>query len=204
VDPEKIHILYPPLDVSAYNPELKSRQPELKRKFGMDPAKVTFLFVSVSHKRKGLELLIRIFRDLDDKKFELFIAGDDAGLRSSPNIRSLGYQTSLNEVYSAADFTIHPALFEPFGQIISESLQCGTPVVVSKNTGAKEILTANTGCVVNSLVPEDWIRVIENLDVATFRIPPDFAQSFRLTTEQHCMDILSLWDHYKAKNLLPE
>jgi glycosyltransferase involved in cell wall biosynthesis len=194
VDPLRIHVLYPPLNTEIFRRELKLRQYELKKKHGMDPEKITFLFVSVSHKRKGLDLLVRIFNSLDISRFELIIAGDRANLKLYPNIHELGYHRSMQELYSAADITIHPALFEPFGQIVSESLQCGTPVMVSSNTGAKEIITEATGWVIPDFEPETWIRVITALDLRKIRIPADFARSHHLTLEQHCDEMISVWN----------
>ncbi len=190
IDARKIHILYPPLNTGDFNSDQKHSQQDLKRNYGMDPGKLSFLFVSGSHKRKGLPLLLRIFSALDPARYELFIAGDQAKVNAFPNIHTVGFHTSLRELYTAADITIHPAVFEPFGQIISESLQCGTPVMVSENTGAKEIVTRDTGVVVTGFNVESWLREIENLDLTRFDIPSNFATSFHLTLEQHCEDML--------------
>lgn len=197
VDPRKIHVLYPPVNTRDFNRDLKHRQAELKPHYGMDPGKVSFLFVSSSHKRKGLDLLIRTFRILDPERFELFIAGDDAHVNAYPNIHALGFHRSLREIYTAADMTVHPAAYEPFGQIISESLQCGTPVMVSELTGAREILTPSTGLIIPGFDPADWARQINDLDISRFDIPEDFAASLHLTLEQHCEDMLHLWNMKK-------
>ncbi len=47
---------------------------------------------------------------------------------------------SLKLVYAAADVMIAPSIEEAFGQTASESLACGTPVVVFKNTGLQDIV----------------------------------------------------------------
>ncbi|NLV03627.1 glycosyltransferase family 4 protein [Haloferax volcanii] len=60
-------------------------------------------------------------------------------------------QDELRRIYSAAAVTIHPAKFESFGNVVLESLACGTPVVTTKECGASEILSDSTGVVSNNL-----------------------------------------------------
>lgn len=43
-------------------------------------------------------------------------------------------------LYSAADVTVAPSLYETFGQTLSESLACGTPVVSFDNSGQTDII----------------------------------------------------------------
>lgn len=46
----------------------------------------------------------------------------------------------LSVLYAAADVTIVPSLYETFGQTLSESLACGTPVVSFNNSGQTDII----------------------------------------------------------------
>jgi glycosyltransferase involved in cell wall biosynthesis len=47
---------------------------------------------------------------------------------------------ALKMAYAAADVTVVPSIEEAFGQIASESLACGTPVVAFTNTGVMDIV----------------------------------------------------------------
>ena len=60
-------------------------------------------------------------------------------------------QDCLSELYSGAVATIHPAEFESFGNIVLESLACGTPVVTTPTCGASELLTEDTGVVTTDI-----------------------------------------------------
>lgn len=70
------------------------------------------------------------------------------------NITALGQvtQNRLAEFYTGAVATVHPARFEAFGNIILESLACGTPVVVSEHCGAAEIVDDSCGRVTDDLI----------------------------------------------------
>lgn len=46
----------------------------------------------------------------------------------------------IARLYSAADITITPSLFETFGQTISESMACGCPAVSFNNSGQTDII----------------------------------------------------------------
>ena len=49
-------------------------------------------------------------------------------------------EISLPLIYNAADVTVVPSIQETFGQMSSESLACGTPVVGFDNTGTADII----------------------------------------------------------------
>ena len=162
VPAEKITVLYPPLNTKDYYPPAAGQRSFFKKKCGMDENKTTFLFASTSHRRKGLPLLLKIFEALQNEPFELCIVGKPKVKTGLKNVKYLGYFTNLREFYSGSDFTIHPAVYEPFGQIISESLQCGTPVLVSSKVGAKEIIDKKSGVVAYSPDPRVWIKIIRD------------------------------------------
>jgi glycosyltransferase involved in cell wall biosynthesis len=58
------------------------------------------------------------------------------GLRQ--HVRFVGFvnQSSLPEVYKAADLLVVPSEYEPFGVVVNEAMLCGCPVVVSDRVGA--------------------------------------------------------------------
>ncbi|OGD31491.1 hypothetical protein A3C91_01230 [Candidatus Azambacteria bacterium RIFCSPHIGHO2_02_FULL_52_12] len=49
--------------------------------------------------------------------------------------------SELTALYRSADLYVMPSVSEPFGLTAIESLQCGTPILISKQTGAGESLT---------------------------------------------------------------
>ncbi len=184
IAPAKIHLLLPPIQTGHFSPQLKAQQAQLKAQYGMSPEKTSFCFISTSHYRKGFDILLKAFEHLPAEKYELFVAGDS--FRSQlPHIHSLGFVQEPAALYAAADFCLHPARFEPFGQVVTESIQCGTPVLVSHLVGAQEIISPEVGQVIASLAWEDWRKAILALKASDFRIPADYIQQKRLSLEDH-------------------
>lgn len=189
VPPEKITIAYPPLDTQAFHVSLKKHKRELRQKFNFSENKSTFLFVSTSHDRKNFPLLEKVFASLQNEPVELAVAGFEAKTLV-PTIRNLGFLSTMQEAYAAADYLIHPALYEPFGQVVSESLACGTPVIISNRTGAGEIVTEKEGFIVNEFGISDWRTAILKALQHPFAISPQFPVENGLSLEQHMKIVL--------------
>ncbi len=172
IAPENIQVLYPPLDEKRYYATDQDDREQLKRKYGMDPEKISLLFVSTSHKRKGVPLLWQVMEGLPKDQYELCIVGRPyAG--TNEKIKYLGRFQDLREIYVAADLTVHPALYEPFGQVISESVRCQTPVFISSRVGAKEILPTGAGRVLPTQEVEAWREALLAFPEQTFEITGD-------------------------------
>lgn len=191
-DPLKINILYPPIDANRFHPGLKKDKAELRKKYGLSTDKQSFIFVSASHKRKGLALLLDVFEALSEEPIELIVLGHEPVPRKLANVKHLGFVKTTQELYAAGDFTVLPALYEPFGQVVAESLMCGTPVLVSHEVGAKEVVTEKEGRVINSFKTEDWINAIQEVRTQSFSIDPQIGHRLKITLKDHIDEILKV------------
>ncbi|PSB59240.1 glycosyltransferase family 4 protein [Chamaesiphon polymorphus] len=100
--------------------------------------------------RKGFHLLQTALKQLSQDgwrdRLELVVFGSskpEKPLDLGFPIHYLGKlqdDLSLRVAYAAADVMIAPSIEEAFGQTASESLACGTPVVVFTNTGLADIV----------------------------------------------------------------
>lgn len=129
--------------------------------------------------RKGFHLLLPALKNLSQSgwkdQIELVVFGAsqpekpvDLGFKSH-YLGRLQDDLSLRLVYCAADVMIAPSTEEAFGQTASESIACGTPVVVFNETGLKDIVDhQKNGYVANYSDIEDLARgiawVIEDKD----------------------------------------
>lgn len=145
---KRIEVIPNALDTETYRP----RDPKLGREFfGLPEDKRLVLFGAVDPMgdyRKGADLLQEGLQSLSGEleDVELVVFGTtepedppDFGF-STHYIGYLHDDPSLVLLYSAADVMVVPSRYEGFGQTVSESLACGTPVVAFDATGPSDIV----------------------------------------------------------------
>lgn len=135
VKPERVKLLYPPVDAGRFKALPAARRSALRKELGMEEGKRYFLFPSGAHVRKGLPFL-RVFFEQTDLPVEMLVAGKD--FAGSRNVRGVGYLKDIEKYYQAADATIMASVYEPFGMVGVESVVCGTPIVMSRNMACCE------------------------------------------------------------------
>lgn len=109
-------------------------------------SRVTFLFCGQMIARKGVDLLLKAFRQLDSRA-ELLLVGREAELpemmRELPadicrRIRYAGFQPpdALPEYFSKADVFVLPSRYDGWGVVVNQALGAGLPVLCSETVGA--------------------------------------------------------------------
>lgn len=136
INASKISVIYPPQQF----PELK-QNPDiaaLRKKYGLPEDRTIFLFPSLSHKRKGFDLLKQYFTSTKHNEL-LVVAGKPvpAGCR---NILHLGFCTNMQEIYQLSDYTILASFYDPLGTVGIESIWNGTPAVMANGIGCHEVI----------------------------------------------------------------
>lgn len=113
----------------------------------------SFLYVGRLVEVKNLKMLIRVFNELPHLQLNIIGFGEqEDGLKAmaKENIRFLGAVENkrLSEYYQQADVYVLPSTFEPWGLVIEEALNNGTPVIVSDKVGCRDdLVTEDTGLV---------------------------------------------------------
>ena len=138
IAPEKITLLYPPVDGDKFSVVAPEARERLRTELGFAPDRAVFLLASTGHSRKGLDVLAPFFA-ATTLPITLVIAGRPLD-RALPNVRYLGYRTDIENVYRAADFTVMASHYEPFGLVGVESVLCGTPVLLAGSVGCGEVI----------------------------------------------------------------
>lgn len=193
IDPKKIHLIYPPIDTEKFVYKDINKKAFLAHKFGIDQNKTTLLFPSTGHKRKGWLELAKAMSMLKDNNIELLVAGKPiTHVKHFSNIRYLGFVDNMAELYAAVDFTILPSHHEPCGLVIIESIQCGTPVIISDHVGAKDLLTDEEAISLGEVTPENIVAAINKAKKKQFNIKPNFVERHNLTVEQHIKAVKNL------------
>lgn len=119
-------------------------------------------------KEKGIDTLLLACKKLHNIKF--IIVGDGP-LREKvtklSNVEFLGFKSGdeLNKLIKEARFSVYPSeWYENCPLSVIESLNLGTPVIVSDLGGAKELIEHNvTGLIFKGGEKEELIKVIEEL-----------------------------------------
>ena len=122
--------------------------------------------------RKGLDILIKALPLLKDLELTVHIGGDGKYLNTFRNLaKELEVQEkcifygeikpeAIFDFYSKLDFFVLPSRDETFGVVVVEAMACGLPVIATKCGGPEEIITKETGILVERENPQDLARAI--------------------------------------------
>jgi glycosyltransferase involved in cell wall biosynthesis len=149
-DHTRIRIVPNPVDLQEF--DAPPKRGTFRRRHGFETAPIV-LFLGKLTQRKRLDVLIRAFHRLGGVDAQLVIAGNDmgAGRRARELVGSLGLESRTTfigllrdrerlEALTDADVLVYPSQDEIFGLVAVEALLCGTPVVVSDDSGCGEIV----------------------------------------------------------------
>jgi glycosyltransferase involved in cell wall biosynthesis len=114
------------------------------------------VFVGRLIKRKGVEYLLKAFREICDEyeNCKLTIAGDgpertrlenfcrQSGIESKASFLGMVPQKDIATVYKKADIFVLPSLEEALGNVTHEAIASGLPIITT-NTGAAELIDGN-------------------------------------------------------------
>ncbi|MBW4473473.1 MAG: glycosyltransferase family 1 protein [Stenomitos rutilans HA7619-LM2] len=128
-------------------------QAEARQRLGIAPGEKVVLYVGRFDPRKGIETLVRAIHRCEARateKVRLIIGGGsrpghsdgderdriesivaDLGLTDVTHFPGRLTQEELPTYYAAADVSVVPSHYEPFGLVTIEAMACGTPVVGS-------------------------------------------------------------------------
>ena len=163
LDKAKVHVIHNGIDLDEYQ---KVDQPEVLRRFGVDPSVPYVLFVGRITRQKGIVHLARAIQHMHPG-FQIVLC---AGAPDTPElaeemkalvteaqrhregivwIQAMVSVTDKIALYSHAAVFCCPSVYEPFGIINLEAMACETAVVASAVGGIKEVVVdGETGILV--------------------------------------------------------
>ena len=133
-------VMWYPLDTEVFQPRDRSLG---RRSLGLPDEGAIGLFAGNTQPTKGLPVVESLVRLLPDVFWVLALVGDvPEGLKGRSNVRIVQGlpHTQMPLLYSAADFSVCPSLYESFGYVVAEALACGTPVIASPGGASRLFL----------------------------------------------------------------
>jgi glycosyltransferase involved in cell wall biosynthesis len=148
---DKIRLQHPLLDTGEFNmlPEPGS----FRKWYRINDAPIV-LFLGRLHWAKGIDTLLYAFHQIiQDNDATLLIAGKDDGYGSAllklacklgiqDRVLFTGYINGVHKLAALADAAVlvQPSRYEAGARPSLESIMCGTPVIVTKDTGAGKVI----------------------------------------------------------------
>jgi len=131
-----------------------STVPQAKKEYGTKK----MVFLSRIHEKKGIELLLEAWQELELKDWTLEIAGEgDVGyisiLKNKIRIEKIANVSFVGPQYGdakwtfmkSADIFVLPTYSENFGIVVAEALAVGVPVITTTGTPWEELNTEQCG-----------------------------------------------------------
>jgi glycosyltransferase involved in cell wall biosynthesis len=125
--------------------------------------------------RKGLDILIKAVSLLNDMDLIVHIGGDGKLLSTFRDMaRKLDVEgkcifygeikpENIQDFYSKLDFYVLPSRDETFGVVVVEAMASGLPVIATRCGGPEEIITEETGILIEKENPPELARAIRSL-----------------------------------------
>lgn len=201
IDPAKIDVVYNGID--PLHPDAHI----VKRHFA--PNRPVIVFMGRLTMQKGaeyfLQLARRVLHELPEALFIMAGHGDqytslllkNADMKLSAHLLFAGFVRGQqrDDLLNRADVFVMPSLSEPFGLVALEAAQRHTPVIVSKNSGVAEVMTA-------SVVTEFWdveamsqeiVGLVQDKDRAEKTVQNQLNQVNDLTWQRAATDVRSIY-----------
>jgi glycosyltransferase involved in cell wall biosynthesis len=148
----KLHVIRPGIDLGHFQPVAK--QDNVFR----------VLAVASIELRKGIHYLLKAFEEAKIPRSELVLIGGTGDRWSKKMLRSFLKRNAnisqrfvdvsaapAGESYGSASVLVHPAVEDGYALVVPQALACGRPVIVTRSTGASELIQdGKNGFVVDS------------------------------------------------------
>ena len=156
VAPERVAVIYNGVDLERFHPNGRATgAAAARRALGLPAGGRVCAAIGSGFRRKGFDLLLRLWREAPPAETALVLVGDDERLArwrreaAAPPLAGrvlvTGPRPDVEAVLAAADVVCVPSRQEAFGNVVLEACAAGVPVVTSRRTGAAELLTGVLG-----------------------------------------------------------
>ncbi|MDP1688578.1 MAG: glycosyltransferase [bacterium] len=188
-------IIYPPVDLSIFNPDTK---------YDTQNSKKYFLAIGRFLHYKKFDLIIETFRELglplkivgrgrEEEKLKKLASG-------TTNIEFLPFAKNdmeLKKLYQNARALIFPQI-EDFGLVAAESIACGTPVIAYNAGGAKEIVNNYSGILFPQQTQKFLVRAVNEFILKENNFKPEIVaeQAKKFSKDNFILEINKIIKQY--------
>ena len=145
-----VHVVYDGIDTNSYI----YRNSNLREMYGLEEKFVLLSAAANWTKAKGWDDYIKLSKMLPDDCIIMLVGVTEEQKRNlPPQIIAVPRQEGkdkLAEYYSMADILLNLSYQETFGMTTAEAMACGTPGISYNRTACPELLTPETGIVVEA------------------------------------------------------
>lgn len=136
------------LDVFDVQPDDKA----VREKYGLGDKKIILGLASIWSKEKGWDDFVRMSGMLNEDEVIVMVGVSEEQQKRLPKnvvaIRRTENVRQLAELYSAATAFVNPTWQDNYPTVNLEAIACGTPVVTYRTGGSVEVITDDTGRIV--------------------------------------------------------
>jgi UDP-glucose:(heptosyl)LPS alpha-1,3-glucosyltransferase len=158
----KLVVIRNGIDLQRFRPPTDEERAAARARFGWADDRAVLLFVGSGFERKGVAGALHAFAlgGLRDHAV-LVIVGHDkrraryerlaAALGVAGAVHFTGPQDDVLPYYQGADAFVLPTLYDPQSNAVLEAMACGLPAITTTGCGVAELLTPQSGHVVDAL-----------------------------------------------------
>jgi len=194
VSPARIAVIYNGVDLERFHPAgREALAAGMRRALGIDGGVRVCVAIGTGFRRKGFDLLLRLWRERPPARTALVLVGDDERLThyrrqaEAPPLAGrvvvTGPRPDVERVLAIADVACLPSRQEAFGNVVLEACAAGVPVVTSRRAGAAELLDGPLADLVID-DPEDIDALAAALGRALGPNAPALARAARTRAEE--------------------
>lgn len=160
----KRQVIYNGIDTDFFTPS--NNQASLKRQFGFENKTVLLALASSWTPKKGVKDYLELADRLDDE-YILVMVGFASRKADIPNsiyaTPVISDRRILRDYYNLADVVLNLSYEETFGLTTVEGFACGTPSIVYDKTASPELVTPETGFVVDAGDIDGIVKCMEEI-----------------------------------------
>lgn len=166
----RIYKTYLGINQTVFTPKTRYNSHKNGENTGNTEGVLELYFVGTLSYRKGLPFMMQLLNTLIERKFNvrLTLIGpvDDFEVPQldAPYFRYIPFlsHSELVKIHHELDLFIFPSNIDSWAQVVIEAMACGSPILVSENTGAKDAVAQGGGVVLPVGDLTAWVNAVEH------------------------------------------